>query len=416
MGTVSTTWLIDARFYMQEYSYMTELPTLPFDRPDALSLAPRLLELQAEAPIARVRTATGDEAWLVTRYDEVKQLFNDPRLGRSHPNPEQAARVSESALLGGAADGFDTEDADHALMRARLVPRFSARRMRLLKPRVEAMVDDLLDTMAGRTPPLDLHEALAFPLPVLVICELLGVPFADRDHFRLLSTGMADLHDRERSASSFEALIDYIRDLVRRKRTEPGNDVLTELTEIEDGGVTDDEIAILGAGVLFAGHETTVTRIDVGTLLLLANPDQLDLLRADPSLVPAAVEEIVRLSSSGSVAGLPRYARADIEVGDVRIGTGEAVLLALSAANRDEAAFPAAERLDAAREHPNPHLGFGHGARYCIGAALARIELTAVFERLFVRFPTLRAAVPQGELRWRSHLLTGGFAEVPVTW
>jgi pentalenolactone synthase len=394
---------------------MTDLPTLPFDRSDVLSLAPRLLELQAEAPITRVRTATGDEAWLVTRYDEVKALFADGRLGRSHPKPEEAARISESALLGRAADGFDTEDADHAVMRARLVPRFSARRMRLLQPRVEAMVDDLLDTMAAAGPPTDLHEALAFPLPVLVICELLGVPFGDRDHFRGLSTGMADLHDGEKSAKSYAAMIDYMRDLVRRKRTEPGNDILTELTQIEDGGVSDDDIAWLGAGVLFAGHETTVGRIDLGTLLLLASPDQLDLLRGDPGLVPAAVEEIVRLAG-GSGAGLPRYARADIEIGGVRIEQGEAVLLALGVANQDGTAFPDPDQLDVARDHPNPHVGFGHGARYCIGAALARIELTAVFERLFVRFPDLRLAVPTSELSWRAHLLTGGFAEVPVTW
>jgi pentalenolactone synthase len=394
---------------------MTELPTLPFDRSDVLSLAPRMLELQAEAPITRVRTSTGDEAWLVTRYDEVKALFADNRLGRTHPNPEQAARVSESALIGRAADGYETEDVDHAAMRARLVPRFSARRMRLLQPRVEAMVDDLMARMEAAGPPLDLHEALAFPLPVLVICELLGVPFADREHFRELSTGMADLYDGEKSAKAYAAMIDYMRDLVRSKRTSPGNDILTELTQIEDGGIPDDDIAWLGAGVLFAGHETTVGRIDLGTLLLLANPDQLDLLRNDPSLLPAAVEEIVRLAG-GSGAGLPRYARTDIEISGVRIDKGEAVLLALGVANQDQSAFPSPDKLDMTRDHPNPHVGFGHGARYCIGAALARIELTAVFERLFVRFPTLKLAVPTSDLSWRAHLLTGGFAEVPVTW
>jgi pentalenolactone synthase len=358
---------------------------------------------------------TGDEAWLVTRYDDVKALFADNRLGRTHPKPEEAARVSESALIGRAAEGFETEDVDHAAMRARLVPRFSARRMRLLQPRVEAMVDDLLDRMAAAGPPLDLHEALAFPLPVLVICELLGVPFDDRDHFRGLSTGMADLYDGEKSAKAYAAMIDYIRELVRRKRVEPGNDVLTELTQIEDGTIPDDDIAWMGAGVLFAGHETTVGRIDLGTLLLLASPDQLELLRADPSLVPVAVEEIVRLAG-GSGAGLPRYARTDIEIGGVRIERGEAVLLALGVANQDEHAFPHPDRLDLTRDHPNPHVGFGHGARYCIGAALARIELTAVFERLFLRFPNLRLTVPTSELTWRAHLLTGGFAEVPVTW
>ncbi len=393
---------------------MTELPTLPFDRPDVLSLAPRMRELRAEAPIVKVRTAAGDEAWLVTRYDEVRTLFANPLLGRSHPKPDEAAKISESALIGGARSGYDTEDADHARMRARLVPRFSARRMRLLTPRVGQLVDELLDRLDG--PPADLHESLSFPLPVLVICELLGVPFADREHFRGLSTAMADLHDHERSAAAFQELIGYVRDLVRHKRSAPGNDMLTELTEIEDGGLSDDEAAGLGAVVLFAGHETTVVRIDVGTLLFAANPDQIELLLAHPELVPAAVEEILRLSTTSSSGGLPRYARTDIEIGGVTIRRGDAVLLSVGSANQDESAFPQPERMDIAREQLHPHLAFGHGARYCIGAALARIELTAVFERLFRRFPTLRVAVPLDELKVRSHLLTGGFAEVPVTW
>lgn len=395
---------------------MTDLPTLPFDRPDVLSLAPKLRELRAEAPVVKVRTATGDEAWLVTRYNEVKALFADPRLGRSHPKPDEAARFSESALLGGAHDRYETEDADHALMRARLVPRFSARRMRLLTPRVEAMVDELLDRLAEHGSPADLHESLSFPLPVLVICELLGVPFSDRDYFRGLSTGMADLRDRARSAAALEELIGYVRSLVAAKRVSPGEDMLSELAQIEDGGLSDDEVAGLGAAVLFAGHETTVVRIDMGTLLFAAHPDQIALLGARPELVSSAVEEILRLATGGGGVGLPRYARSDIEVGGVVVRRGDAVLLSLGAANQDEAAFPSADRMDIGRERVNPHVAFGHGARYCIGAALARIELTAVFERLFVRFPRLRVGVPVEELRWRSHLLTGGFAEVPVVW
>lgn len=395
---------------------MTDLPTLPFPRPDVLTFAPKMRELQAEAPIVKVRTAAGDEAWLVTRYDEVKALFADPRLGRTHPRPDEAAKISESALLGGARDGYETEDADHARMRARLVPRFSARRMRLLKPRVEEMVDGLLDRLARHGSPADLHESLSFPLPVLVICELLGVPFDDREYFRGLSTGMADLRDHARSAAAFEELNGYVRELVRRKRVSPGNDMLTELTEIEDGALTDDEVAGLGAVVLFAGHETTVVRIDMGTLLFAAHPEQIALLLERPELVSPAVEEVLRLSTGGGGVGLPRYARTDIPVGDVTVRRGEAVLLSVGAANHDEHAFPVPERLDVAREQVSPHLAFGHGARYCIGAALARIELTAVFERLFRRFPTMRLDVPVEELKWRTHLLTGGFAEVPVAW
>ena len=394
-----------------------ELPTLPFDRPNVLELAPRMRELQESMPVARVRTATGDLAWLVTRYADVRALFADPRLGRTHPRPAAAARVSESALLGGSSAGFETEGADHASMRSRLVPRFSARRMRSLRPRVESVVDSLLDSLAGRTPPVDLHEALSFPLPVLVIGVLLGVPFEDRDRFRSLSTGMADLRDRSLSASSFEALIGYVRELVGRKRVAPGNDMLSELLTVEDGSLSDDDIAGLGAVVLFAGHETTVVRIDLGTLLLLANPGQYSALAADPGLAVGAVEEILRLGmGGGGSGGLLRYARTDLEVGGVRVAAGDAVLLAVSAANQDGLVFPGADRMDIGRGWEHPHLSFGHGARYCIGAALARIELTAVFERLGARFPGLRLAVPLAELEWRSHLLTGGLAELPVTW
>lgn len=396
---------------------MTELPTMPFQKPDLLSLAPKLLELQAETPITRIRTVVGDEAWLVTRYEDVKALFADPRLGRSHPNPEEAARTTASVLLRNTAKDFDTEDADHARMRSRLVPRFSPRRMRLLTPRVEEMVDDLLGKLVAGDKPADLHESLAFPLPVMVICELLGVPFADREYFSGLSGGIADMHDHEKSVSAMAEMHNYVKELVRHKRSEPGNDVLTELTEIEDGGMSDDEIASLGAGVLFAGHETTVARIDLGTLLFLASPDQIELLRADKSLVPGAVEEVLRLTvGGGGGGGLPRYARVDIEFGGVTIQRGDAVVLSTGAANNDKAAFPDPERFDIHRDAPNSHVSFGHGARYCIGAALARIELTAVFERLFDRIPTLKLAVPMSDLKVRSHVLTGGLVGLPVTW
>jgi pentalenolactone synthase len=249
-----------------------------------------------------------------------------------------------------------------------------------------------------------------------VICELLGVPYADRAYFRGLSVAMSDLQDFARSAAAHRELVGYIMKLVGHKRSEPGNDLLTELTEIEDGGLTDLEIAELGAAVLFAGHETTVVRISVGTVLLLANPDQLELLLADPARVPAAVEEIVRLATAGDTPGLPRYARTDIDFGGVHIAAGDLLLLSIGAANRDEATFPDSERLDLGRDHLNSHVGFGFGARYCIGAVLARMELTAVFERLFQRIPTLRLAVPARELRWRRDMLTGGYQEVPVTW
>jgi cytochrome P450 len=388
-------------------------PILPFEQPDLLAVPPLLRRLQAARPITRVRTPTGDEAWHVMRHAELKLLLGDGRLGRSHREPERAPRISDSILFGGPAENYETEHADHARMRALLTPYFSARRMEALRPRVEALVDELLDALAARTPPLDLHEALSFPLPVLVICELLGVPFEDRDRFRAWSRGMADLHDRQRAGEALAALIAYMRELVARRRAHPADDVISGLCQAEGGALGDDHVAFLAAVLLFAGHETTVVRIDLGTLLLLANPDQRQALLRDPSLLASAVEEILRASATGG-GGLPRYPREDIEVGGVTMRAGDAVLLDIGAANHDERAFADPERFDIARQ-PNPHLAFGYGPRFCIGAPLARIELRAVFEKLLSRLPTLRLAVPVERLATRDDL-TGGLVELPVTW
>jgi cytochrome P450 len=392
------------------------LPTLPFERPGLLGVPPQLLRLQAEGPITRVRTRTGDEAWLVTRYDEVRELFADPRLGRSHPQPERAARFSNSAFLGGPMGDAADEEQSHGQMRAMLTPLFSARRIQAMRPHVEDLVRGLLDAMERQGPPLDLHEHLSFPLPVLVICELLGVPFEDWDRFRGWSGGIADLNDRERSLTALRQLTDYMQELCRRKRTEPGDDVISTLIAEQGDRLGDRELAGLTGGLLFAGHETTVVRIDFGVLLLLTNPEQRGAIVRDPSLIPGAVEEILRLANSGSGGGgLPRYAHADIEIGGVTIRTGDAVMLSGGAANLDPRVFEAPEVFDAQRQ-PNAHLTFGYGARFCIGAGLARLELQTTFGQLLQRFRGLRLAVPIEQLRPRRDLLTGGLEGLPVAW
>jgi len=390
------------------------LPSMPFAQPDLLTMSPAVRALQAECPITRIRTLTGDEAWMVTRHAELKQLFGERRLGRSHPDPASAARISDSILFGGPADNYETEEADDARMRSLLTPFFSARRMEALRPRVEALADDLLDGLAASGPPADLHEALSFPLPTLVICELLGVPYEDRDQFQAWTEGMADLHDRERASAALGSQFEYMKELVALKRARPADDVISGLCAVDGGGLGDDHVAFLAAVLLFAGHETTVVRIDVGTLLLLAHPDQREALLADASLLPTAVEEILRLSDTGG-SGVPRYAKADLEVAGARIGAGDAVIMNGGAGNHDERVFPDPERFDVARR-PNPHLTFGHGPRFCIGAPLARIELQTVFARLFRRFPTLRLTVPMDRLAVRTDLLTGGLTGLPVTW
>jgi cytochrome P450 len=385
---------------------------LPFDQADPLHSAPLQRELQSRGAVHLVRTAVGDEAWLITGHAQVRRLLDDDRLGRSHPAPETAARTGESALFGGPMGNFATEQADHARMRSLLQSHFSPKHMRALRPGVEALTEQLLDEFAASSPPVDLHTALALPLPILVICELLGVPYEDRDQFRAWTQAAADVRDRTNSERGLGELFGYGQRLVARKRQDPGDDVISRLCATD--GVADEEAAMLSMALLFAGHETTVVQIGLGALMLLANPDQWQALFDDPSLIPNAVEEMLRAPGKSS-GGIPRYARTDLEIDGAAIREGDLVLLDTGAANHDPAVFADPDRVDVTRQAA-AHLSFGHGMRYCIGAPLARIELQTVFARLVPRFPTLRLAVGVDELTMRRDVLTGGLAELPVTW
>lgn len=386
---------------------------LPFEQSHPLEVAPLLSRMQAAGPVHRIRTRVGDAAWLVTGHRQVRSLLADERLGRSHPQPEQAARSGESALFGGPLGDYRTEDTDHARMRALLQPHFSAKRMRALQPRVEELTCDLLDQLARRHPPADLNEALALPLPILVICELLGVPYDDRNRFREYTQAAADVTDRARSEQGLADLFGYGKRLVVHKREHPGNDVVSRLCATD--GVPDDEVAMLAMALLFAGHETTVVQIGMGALLLLTHPEQQRMLRDDPQLIDTAVEEMLRAPGQ-SGGGIPRYARCDLDIDDVTVHAGDLVLLDNGAANHDPSVFSDPERFDVTRRSAAAHLTFGHAAHYCIGASLARIELRAVFTQLLHRFPTLRLAVPLEDLKIRGDVLTGGLVELPVSW
>jgi cytochrome P450 len=391
---------------------VSDLPQLPFTRRNQLELPQEYRELRRRSPISRVKTQAGDEAWLVTGYEDVRRLLADERLGRSHPEPDTAARISNSVILGGPRGDYTTEKAQHERMRKLLAPAFSARRMKSLTDHVQDLVDDLLDRMAMKTPPVDLHEHFSFPLPVLVICELLGVPYEDRGRFRALADGMTNLLDPVAASAAMDDLSAYIHDLVLEKRRHPAEDVLSDMAGMD---ADDKEISDLGAGLLFAGHETTVNRIDYGVVFLLSDLAQRDALAADPSRAPAVVEEILRMAAP-SDHGLVRYAKDDIEFGDVTIGRGDAVLIHQMAANRDESVFTEPDVFDINRETADPHVAFGYAQHYCIGANLARVELRVVFGSLFQRFPELELATPLQRLRTRTGRLTGGLFELPVTW
>lgn len=392
-----------------------ELPALPFHQPDILHMPPRARELQAACPIAQVRTPAGDEAWLVTRYAEARRLYNDDRLGIAHRDPAQAPRLSASILLGGPGGNFETEHADRARMRSHLAPFFTAGRMRTFSSKVEMLTEEALRDIKAMGPPADLHEELCVRLPVTVICELLGVPSEDRVRFRAWTQGIADVANRENSQHALRQLMGYTHQLVRRKRTDPADDVISGLCAAENGTFTDDYISFLAAMLLFAGHETTVVRIDYGILLMLVHPGLRQVLTEQPEKLDAAIEEILRIAVHGGARETIRYARQDVAIGGVTIRAGDLILLYSAAANRDERVFGNPDRFDITRSCV-PHLTFGYGSHYCLGAPLVRIELRALLSRILREFPGIQMHVPVEQLRTRREVLTGGLVALPVTW
>jgi pentalenolactone synthase len=385
---------------------------LPFPQPHPLQAGPELRALRAQGPIHRIRTTVGDQAWLVTGYAQVRTLMDDDRLGRSHRSPQTAPRSRASALFGGPMGDFEAEPAGHRRMRELLQPHFSPRRLRSLASRVETLTEGLLDQLVADGPPADLHAKLALPLPLLVICELLGVPYRDRDRFRVWVDAAAFADDAEESGQGMAALVDYGIGLVADKRNRPGDDVISRLCEQDD--LADVEIAVLAMGLLFAGYETTVVQIWIQLVQLLTNPTLWRELREDPSRIPKATEELLRASLIGGV-GIPRYARDDIDIAGITITAGELVLLDPGSANHDPAFFDDPDAVDFDRRG-TPHLSFGYGGRYCLGAPLARMELNAVISQVIPRLPDLRLAVDVEALGINSEALGSGLVALPVTW
>jgi cytochrome P450 len=373
--------------------------------------------------IQQVSDTQGRLAWLISGHQRVRDLLADPRLSRSHPNPGHPVRLTQPGWFGGPIPDPDGELADLQRMRKLLTPSLSARRMENLRPRIQVIVDGLLDELERTGPPADFHSVVAYPLPALVVCELLGVPEQDRVDFLRWQLEAKQVNKPAVARSGLQSLWRYLGTLIERKRWMPSDDVIADLLRAAelDPALTDDGIAHLAAGILFAGHAPVVAIIDRGVLLLLTHHDQREALQRQPALASSAVEEIFRFASpverqrAARRGGLTRYAAVDFDVDGVTIRAGDTVLFAVQEANEDEAVFPDSQRFDITRQRI-PHLSLSHGAHFCLGAHLARLKLQYLFVRLFERFPTLRLAVPLEDIQPVRAAVAGAVSQLPVTW
>jgi cytochrome P450 len=385
----------------------------PFDPP------PLLHELQATTPVAKVRLWDGSTPWLIARYDDQRDLLADPRISAdtSHPNyPYASASLKVRREQARTFIGMD--DPEHARLRRMVTAAFSIKRVEALRPAVQKIVDGLIDDMLAGPTPVDLVQAFALPVPSLVICELLGVPYADHDFFQDISKILINRSSTaEQAVAAQQRLLDYLDRLVGDKLAHPGADLLSELAgRVTGGEISRRDVAKMAVLLLVAGHETTANMIALGTLALLQHPDQLAELRQsdDPRLIASAVEELLRYLNIVH-SGRRRVALADIEVGGVTIRAGEGVILANDIGNRDPAAFSDPDRLDVHRD-ARRHVAFGFGVHQCLGQPLARVELQVVYGTLYRRIPTLRLATELDRIPFKHDGLVYGVYELPVTW
>jgi cytochrome P450 len=389
----------------------------PFSDPDRLNLDPLYAQLRRREPVARVRLPFGEEAWLATRYQDVKMVLGDPRFSRAASVGRDEPRTSPQPIGGGI---MSMDPPDHSRLRRLVAKAFTARRVEELRPATITIAGELVDAMRPAGPPADLVEHFSTPLPVRVICRLLGVPAGDQRLFRTWSEAIISTTSLppETIVDHLGSLYAYMAGLVAQRRDEPADDLIGALVQARDEDndrLTEQEMVELAAGLLAAGHETTVTQISNFVYVLLTHPEQLAVLRARPGLVPAAVEELLRYVPLSAAAGFARYATEDLELSGVRIRAGEPVIAAMFSANRDATVFAEPDRFDITRE-AGPHIGFGHGVHHCLGAQLARMELQVALGTLLDRLPELTLAVDSKELEWKSGVLVRGLRSLPVTW
>lgn len=371
--------------------------------------------LREAGPVHRIAGTDGLPAWLVTRYDDVRQALADPRLSLDKRNAAPGGYRGMALPPALDANLLNMDPPDHTRIRRLVSQAFTPRRIAQLREPIRKTADQLLDAIAphGRA---DLIASYAAPLPINVICDLLGVAPEDRRDFRAWTDALVapDPAEPSRAKEAIRSMLAFFTQLIARKRAEPADDLLSAMIAVrdEEDRLSEDELMSLAFVILFGGYENTVHLIGNATLALLDHPDQLAALRADPGRLGGAVEELARYDGPAPLA-IRRFAVEDIAIGGVTIPAGDTVLLSLAAAHRDPHRFADPDRLDIGRDVTG-HLALGHGIHYCLGAPLARMETEIALAALLERFPRLELDVPYGELRWRPSMRARGLLTLPV--
>jgi cytochrome P450 len=381
------------------------------DPHDPINPAPELGRIRSEQPVFSVRRllSTGDSwnMWLLTKYADVRELLSSRDTSNSLGRSESAA----------AQPGFvvSLDPPDHTRIRRMLTGQFSMRRLTAMRPYIEEITGKFLDDMEAAGPPADLMRAFALPLPSLVICELLGVPFKDQAEFQRRSDTMLDVSvTPEQQAQNTREMNSYMQSLVNQHRQDPGEDILGMLIRDHADELTNEELVGIGNILLVAGHETTANTIGLGTLLLLQHPDQLALVRDDPEMITGAVEEMLRYLSIVHT-GTPRIIVQDMIIGGQLLRAGDVAMVSLPSANRDSDFMTDPDIFDVTRQ-PQAHLTFGHGIHQCLGQQLARLEMSVALPALLQRFPTLSLAASAADLTFRGDGPVNGVQQLPVRW
>ncbi|MFE1929249.1 cytochrome P450 [Streptomyces sp. NPDC059474] len=387
--------------------------TYPFNSSDGLALSEAYEQARNRTGLLRVCLPYGEPAWLVTRYADARLVLGDRRFSRAealhHDEPRQSEGRRDSGIL-------TMDPPDHTRLRTLVAKAFTVHQVEKLRPWVRQLTHDLLDDLEAAGPPADLVDRYALPIPVGVICAMLGVPEEDRPKFRIWSDAALSTSSltAEESARNTDELRAYMAGLIEVHRSSPRDDIMTSLIEARDASdrLSELELVDLCVAILVAGHETTATQIPNFVLTLLEHPQELRRLRENTDLLNGAVEELLRFVPLGMGASQARYATEDVEVGGTLVRAGEPVLVAVGSANRDALRFDTPGTLNVARP-AGQHLGFGHGVHHCLGAPLARLELQEALGALIARFPELRAA---GDVEWKGQMLVRGPRVMPIAW